>query len=88
MKANFKELNVEIAFDVFQNLDVTRELGNYIHQHTADIGLDDVARAIYRSEGEVEIPDEFGPMIVAMVESAECPLVAGVKRAIINELKE
>ena len=59
MKANFKTLQVEVAFDEFKELDVAKVLGNFIHANTNDIGLDDVARAIYHSEGEVESPQEY-----------------------------
>ena len=86
MKANFKNLNVELEFDKFQELDITKDLGNYIHANTPDIGMDDVARDIYRSEGEVEIPEQYAQDIVIMVKSNRCPFVVAVKKAIIAQL--
>ena len=86
MKLNFKKLEVEVMFDEFRTLDVTKELGNYIHSNTSDIGLDDVAREIYYSDSEVNVPDEYVPAIKSMVEDKRCPLVAGVKRSILKLL--
>lgn len=86
MKVNFKELRVEVKFDVFKPLDISKDLGNFIHVNTPDIGLDDMAREIYHSKGEIEIPEEYIPMILDLIKNNQCLLVAAVKKAIINEL--
>ena len=86
MKANFKKLNVEVAFDEFKELDIAKQLGNFIHTNTNDIGLDDTARAIYHSEGEIEVDDIHAQQIIEMIKGSECMFLAGIKRAIINEL--
>ena len=86
MKANFKKLNVEVAFDEFKEVDIAKQLGNYIHSNTNDIGLDDTARIIYHSEGEVEIEESHASLIVELVRSMNCDFLAGFKRAIIKEL--
>lgn len=86
MKANFKKLNVEVEFDEFKELDIAKQLGNFIHTNTNDIGLDDTARAIYHSDGEMEVDDIHAQQIIDMVKSRDCVFLAGVKRAIINEL--
>ena len=86
MKANFKNISVEVAFDEYRELDLAKELGNYIHTNTNDIGLDDTARAIYHSDGEMEVDDVHAQQIIDMVRSRDCVFLAGVKRAIINEL--
>ena len=52
MKADFKNLMVEVSFDNFDKVDTAKAVGNIIHANTSDIGLDDVAREIYHSEGE------------------------------------
>ena len=88
MKANFKNLTVEVAFDEFKELDLAKQIGNYIHANTNDIGLDDVARVIYHSEGEVDIPDEYVPVILSMVENRQCLFLAAIKKAIINILNQ
>lgn len=86
MKANFKKINVEVAFDEFQELDIAKQIGNFIHANTPDIGLDDVAREIYHSKGEIEISEQHAKDIIMMVSSDVCMFVAAVKKAIINEL--
>lgn len=85
MKLNFKQIKVEVTFDEFKELDITKHVGNYIHTNTNDIGLDDVAREIYHSTGEIEVPDEYIPKIKELIESPECQLLAGVKRAILKQ---
>lgn len=86
MKANFKNLQVEVSFDKFSEVDVTKALGNYIHTNTTDIGLDDVAREIYYSEGEVEISSEHAEAIKQMVLRKDCLFFAAFKKAIISQL--
>ena len=86
MKANFKNISVEVAFDEFKELDLAKDLGNYIHTNTNDIGLDDTARAIYHSEGEMEVDDIHSQQIIEMIKGYESKFLAGGKRAIINEL--
>ena len=86
MKANFKKLNVEVAFDEFKELDIAKQLGNFIHTNTNDIGLDDTARAIYHSEEEVEVDESHAQLIIELVKGLNCSFLAGVKKAIIKEL--
>ena len=88
MKVNFKKVMVEVSFDNFSEMDVAKELGNFIHANTSDIGLDDVAREIYHSKEDVEleIPEEYAHEISAMVSHKDCRFIAAVKRAIIKEL--
>ncbi len=88
MKANFKNISVEVAFDEFQELDIAKQLGNFIHANTPDIGLDDVAREIYHSEGEMEISGQHAADIVAMVSSNQCMFLAAVKKAIVKQLTQ
>ncbi len=88
MRANFKKLRVEVAFDEFKELDIARQLGNFIHANTPDIGMDDIAREIYYSQGDVEIPEDYAEGIVSMIKSAHCNFLACVKKAVINELEE
>jgi hypothetical protein len=86
MKANFKQISVEVAFDVFQELDIAKQVGNFIHANTSDIGLDDIARTIYHSEGEVDIPDEYIPLIKAIFADKNCNMLAAIKKALLAEL--
>ena len=68
MKANFKELKVMMDFEGEPvTLDIRHALGNAIRRSTADIGVDETARKIYFSDGEVELPDEHADAIRAVV---------------------
>ena len=86
MIANFKNLKVEVAFEEFKELDIRKVLGNVIHTNTSDIGLDDVARAIYHSDGNIDISEEYACQIVEFMKDNNCVLLAAVKKAVINEL--
>lgn len=67
MKANFKELKVMMDFEGEPvTLDIRHALGNAIRRSTADIGVDETARKIYFSDGEVELPDEHADAIRAV----------------------
>lgn len=63
-------------------VDMRKVLGNKIHQTTGDLGLDELARTIYFSEGEVEIPAEYVNDIKEIVKNN---YLACVQKA-INEL--
>lgn len=87
MKVNFKELDIEVSFGNFQKMDISKELANYLHVNTSDIGVDDTARTIYYSEDEyIDIPLEHASIIADMVKSSNCCFVAAIKKAIIKEL--
>lgn len=63
-------------------VDMRKQLGNKIHQTTGDIGFDDLARTIYFSEGEVEVPHEYIEPLKQIVKEN---YLASVQRA-FNEL--
>lgn len=68
MKANFKDLKVKMEFEgETVSFDLRKDLGNTIRRNTADIGLDDTARLIYFSDGEIDIPDEHIDDIIKIV---------------------
>lgn len=87
-KVNFRKLRVEVSFDEFQELDVAKELGNYIHSKTPDIGVDETARAIYHSDGDIEISDEHAAAIVQIVTAPDSLYLARVKTAIKTLLSD
>ena len=86
MKVNFKALEVEVSFGEYKCLDISKPFANFIHSRTSDIGLDDIARCVYYSDGEVEIEDVYLSLIVEMVKDPECPFLAGIKKAVIKAL--
>lgn len=59
-KINFKTLRIQLTFEGEPvSMDVRKIVGNVIRQNTSDIGLDELARKIYFSDGEMDIPDEY-----------------------------
>lgn len=63
-------------------VDMRKQLGNKIHQTTGDIGFDDLARNIYFSDGEIEVPQEYIEPLKAIIKDN---YLASVQRA-FNEL--
>lgn len=60
MKANFETLSVQVNFEGEPIvMDIRKQLGNLIRKSTSDIGFDEVARQIYFSSGDIDIPDEY-----------------------------
>lgn len=92
MKVNLKKLKIETSFegDTIE-VDVTKTIGNLMMYNGSvllDIGFEDLAKGIYYSTGEVEIPEQYKPAIKQVVLSSKLP--ATVKRAIksLMEKKE
>lgn len=84
MKANLKELRVQLTFEGKPAIvDMRKALGNAIRQNTADIGLDEVARQIYFSDKEAEIPEEY---INDIIEITSKSFVVPVQEAIRSVL--
>lgn len=63
-------------------VDMRKHIGNKIHQTTGDIGFDDFARAVYFSEGEIEVPVEYVEPLKQIIKEN---YLASVQRA-FNEL--
>ena len=54
-----------------------------IHQNTGDLGLDEIARTIYK-EGKADIPVVYIPAIVSILKMPQSLMAAGGKRALIE----
>lgn len=88
MKINFSQLEVQVSFDGSKKtFNVAKELGNdmmYNSSVICDIGFEELARQIYFSDGEVEIPQEYvRPLLQVIIERN---YIAGIKRHIIQLL--
>lgn len=87
-KINFKALEVQTSFDGDKRtVDVTKTVGNMMMYNGSvllDIGFEDLAKEIYYSEGEVEVPTQYAAPIKEVVRQS--PLIAAVKREIIKRL--
>ena len=80
---DFTAVEMEVSFDNVMTLDISKTLGNVIHQNTGDLGLDEVARTIYK-EGKADIPVEYIPVIVSILKMPTSLMAAGGKRALIE----
>ncbi len=77
---DFTTVLVEVEFDKFEAINLSKSIANLIHQGTADIGVDDVAREIYHN-GKVEIEDdEIRKQLLFIVMNSS--LIAPVKQAV------
>ena len=82
---DFTEVEMEVSFDNVMKVDISKTLGNVIHQNTGDLGLDELARTIYK-EGKADIPVMYIPAIVEILKMPHSLMAAGGKVAVINML--
>ena len=80
---DFTKVVMEVRFDEMMEVDISQTLGNVIHMNTGDIGLDEIARTIYK-EGKADIPVEYIPVIVSILKMPTSLMAAGGKRALIE----
>ena len=80
---DFTQVEMEVSFDNVMTLDISKTLGNVIHQNTGDLGLDEVARTIYK-EGKADIPVIYIPAIIEILKMPHSLMAAGGKRALIE----
>lgn len=83
---DFTEVEMEVSFDEKMKVDISKTLGNVIHQNTGDLGLDEIARTIYK-DGKADIPVMYIPAIVEILKMPTSLMAAGGKVAVINMLK-
>ena len=87
-RINFKQVEAQTSFDgTTQVFDVAKALGNAMMYNSSillDIGFEELAKEIYFSEGEVEVPDDYRTAIKEVVRQS--PFIAAVKRQLIKEL--
>ena len=84
---DFTQVEMEVSFDNVMTLDISKTLGNVIHQNTGDLGLDELARTIYK-EGKADIPVMYIPAIVEILKMPHSLMAAGGKVAVINMLNQ
>ena len=80
---DFTEVEMEVSFDEKMKVDISKTLGNVIHQNTGDLGLDELARTIYK-EGKADIPVMYIPAIVEILKMPTSLMAAGGKVALIE----
>ena len=84
---DFTQVEMEVSFDNVMKVDISKTLGNVIHQNTGDLGLDEVARTIYK-EGKADIPVQYIPAIIEILKMPTSLMAAGGKVAVINMLNQ
>lgn len=82
---DFTKVMIEASFDNYREADVSKTLGNVIHQNTGDIGLDEIARCIYR-EGKAAIPEMYIPVILNILKDPGTNMLVSAKLAVIEIL--
>ena len=88
MKIDFSKLTVQVSFDgTHKTFNIAKNVGNammYNGSVLSDIGFEDLARKIYFSDTEVEVPDEYvRPLLQVIMESN---FVVAIKRHFRNLL--
>ena len=88
MKVNFRIIGVQVSFEGEKRVfDIAREIGNMMMYNGGillDIGFEDLARTIYYSDGEVEVPERYCKAIIEVVKQSS--FIAAIKREVINLL--
>ena len=84
---DFTKVKFEVSFGEFQETDLSQVLGNTIHQATGDIGLDEIARTIYKT-GKAEISGTYVRAIIGILKNPNTPMMAAAKVAIIDILSK
>lgn len=88
MKVNFKAFEAQTSFEgAKQTFDITKTLGNEMMYNSSillDIGFEDLAKTIYYSDGEVEVPEQYCEAIIKVVKQSS--FIAAIKREVINRL--
>lgn len=88
MKIDFTKLEAQVSFEGDKlTFNVAKALGNammYNGTILLDIGFEDLAKEIYYSTGEVEVPTDYARAIIAVVK--EMQFSASVKRELIRLL--
>lgn len=85
MKAiDFSKVKVQLTFEGQPvQMDMRKIVGNMIHQHTNDIGLDEFAKKLYFSEVAIEVPDEY---VHPILQIAKSELVVPAQKALTELL--
>lgn len=88
MKIDFTKIEVPVSFDgTTQRFNIAEVTGNgmmFNGSIIADIGFEELAREIYYSKGEVEVPERYAQYIVQIVMGSSFP--ACIKRYIRDTL--
>lgn len=82
---DFTKVLMEIRFGEFEETDISKSVGNAIHQNTGDLGIDEIARKIHKT-GKAEMTDSEANVVSYIIEHGESQLVIAAKNAAIDLL--
>lgn len=80
---DFSSVQVEMEIGKFEEMDISKAVGNGIRMGTNDIGLDDWCREVYHN-GKAETPVEWLPVLKNIIKSPQVPLVIATKQAALK----
>lgn len=87
-KIDFSKVTVPVSFNGSKRtFNVSHVLGNamrYTGSVVGDIGFDELAKTIYFSDKEVEVPTEYVKPLVQVI--TDMPIMATIKRELIKRL--
>ena len=87
-KINFTNVEATVSFNGSRKtFNVAHVLGNamrYTGSVVGDIGFDELAKTIYFSDKEVEVPTEYVKPLVQVI--TDMPIMATIKRELITTL--
>lgn len=82
---DFRKIEVENIEGKKSTVDMSKELGNTIYQHTTDLGELEFAQEIYK-KGEVEVDPEKAEMIKKYMELGQ--FFAYIKKSVLEILEQ
>lgn len=90
IKIDFTKIDVQVSFDgTTQRFNIAEVIGNAMMFNgsiIADIGFEELAREIYYSKGDVEVPEKYAQFIVQIVMGSTLP--ACIKRFVRDKLSK
>ena len=85
---DFTNIDVPVSFDgTMRKFNIAEAVGNgmmFNGSVICDIGFEELAKTIYYSNGEVEIPDKYAAFIVTIIMDSNLP--ATIKRFVKEKL--
>lgn len=88
MKIDFSKVKVQVSFDgTHQVFNIAKEIGNdmmYNGSVICDIGFEELAREIYFSDSEVEIPTQYVQPLIQVI--SQGMYIATIKRYLLQVL--
>ena len=87
MKLHLKEFEITDLTGQSVKFDIAKDFANYLYISTGDLGMLEVAQAVYKS-GELEITEANRAGLTSAIGSDRFPFVAVVKRELLKLLED